>query len=84
MVTVRTAVTVLLVTVKFAVVDPAGTTTLEGTVATEVVLLPSVTDIPFTGAAPLRVTVPVDRLPPLTVDGFRAKDTSRGALTANR
>ena len=48
--------------------------TLEGTVATEVLLLVSVTVAPPEGAAPLRVTVPVELLCPLTLVGFRVND----------
>ena len=60
-----------MVTVKVAVVAPGATVTLDGTVATVVLLLESWTVIPAEGAAPLRVTVPVDGLPPTTLDGFK-------------
>jgi hypothetical protein len=56
-------------TVKFAVVAPAATVTLVGTVAAAVLLLDSVTTIPAAGAAELIVTVPLEELPPVTVVG---------------
>jgi hypothetical protein len=61
-------------TEKLALVLPACTVTLEGTVATEVLLLASVTSAPFAGAAALSVTVPVELLPPLRLDGFKPSD----------
>ena len=82
-VAVRVDITVLLVTVKFAVRDPAGTVTVLGTVATNVLLLERVTDIPFDGAGPFSVTVPVEGLPPLTVGGLRPTDERLGAETVN-
>lgn len=83
-VAVRVVVTVLLVTVKFAVREPAGTVTVLGTVAIDVLLLERVTDIPFDGAGPFSVTVPVEGLPPLTVEGLRPKDERPGAETVSR
>ena len=65
------AVTGLLVTVNVALVAPAGTVTLAGTVATAVLLLLSETGAPADGAAPERVTVAVDVAPPVTVPGLR-------------
>jgi hypothetical protein len=81
MVTDVEVVTAAVVTVKVAVVAPAGTVTLAGTVATEVRLLESVTTIPPAGAGPVSVTVPIDGLPPRTLSGLRDKDDSVGALT---
>ena len=57
--------TVVVETVKFAVVDPAATRTLARTVA-EPLLLVSVTVAPPVGAAADSVTVPVDDEPPVT------------------
>jgi hypothetical protein len=57
-------VTVLVVIGNVAVVAPAATVTLAGTVATEVRLLESVTTIPPAGAGPFNVSVPVDEFPP--------------------
>jgi hypothetical protein len=76
--------TALVATEKVAVVAPGGTVTLDGTVATFVLLLKSWTGIPVDGAALLRVTVPVDELPPTTVDGFKLNDSNAGAgVTVN-
>ena len=71
------------VTVKVAVVAPAATVTLGGTVATVVLLLESWTVIPDAGAAPLRVTVPVDGLPPTTFDGFNFNEDNAGRAIVN-
>ena len=70
-------------TVKVALVAPAATVTLAGTVATEVRLLERVTTAPPVGAGPESVTVPVDGAGPLTVVGFRVKALSVGAVTVN-
>ena len=70
------------VTVKLEVVTPAGTVTLAGTVAADVLLLVSVTTAPPLGADAVRVTVPVERLPPITVPGFRdTEETVAGGVT---
>jgi hypothetical protein len=61
--------TVPVVTVKFADVAPAATVTDAGTVAAEL-LLESETVTPPDGAAALRVTVPVDDAPPVTLAGL--------------
>lgn len=73
-------------TVKFALVFPAGTVMLGGTVATEVLPLESATTAPPEGAAAVRVTVPVELLPPPTLVGLRASELSVklvGALTVS-
>lgn len=71
-------VTDVVVAVKFALVDPDGTVTLLGTVAAELSLL-RLTTVPPDGAAALRVTVPVELLPPVTVDGFKLTEERVGA-----
>ncbi len=63
---------------KFALVAPDGTVTLEGTVATEVLPLLRETTMPPEGAAPLRVTVPWEVFPPTTLVGLRLTDESVG------
>ena len=70
MVTVVDAVTALVLTVKVALVAPAATVTLDGTLAAAVLLLESVTCAPPVGAGPLSVTVPVEEFPPVTLVGF--------------
>jgi hypothetical protein len=71
------------VTGKLAAAAPAATVTLDGTVATVVLLLESWMVIPVDGAVPLRVTVPVDGFPPATFDGFSFSDESVGGVIVN-
>ena len=66
------AVTEVVVTVKFALVAPAGTVTLAGTVAAAE-LSESVTSAPPLGAALVKVTLPCDVPPPDTLPGFSAR-----------
>jgi hypothetical protein len=82
-VTVLFDVTVLVVTVKVAVVEPAVTVTFEGTVATAVLLLVKLTPAPPAGAGPLRVTVPMEGVPPWTIVGLRDRALMLGVLTVN-
>lgn len=63
-VAVLVPVPVLLVTVNVALVAPARTTTLAGTVAFAVLLLVNFTVAPSKGAGPSKVTVPVEVAPP--------------------
>jgi hypothetical protein len=56
-----------------ALVDPAGTVTLEGTLAA-LLSLARVICAPPVGAGPLKVTVPVDDAPPATLVGFRVTE----------
>jgi hypothetical protein len=72
-VAVVAVVTVVVVTVKFALVDPAATVTLLGTLAAELLLL-KLTTVPPEGAAALIVTVPVELLPPVTLVGFKVNE----------
>ena len=73
------AVTALVVTVKFALLAPAATVTLAGTLAAAL-SLESDTCAPPEGAGPLSVTVPVEVcVPPVTLVGFSVSDESVGA-----
>lgn len=66
-------------TVKVALVLPAGTVTLEGTLAAAALLLESVISAPPAGAGPLSVTVPVeDCKPPTTLAGFNVSEVTVG------
>ncbi len=64
-----------------AVVAPAATVTLAGTVAAAVLPLLKATTAPPVGAWALRVTVPVDEPPPVTVVGLRLTELGTGAAT---
>lgn len=65
--------------VKVPVVEPPGTVTVAGTVAL-VVFDESATEMPPDGAAPFRVTVPVEGLPPATLVGFATRLRSVGGV----
>jgi hypothetical protein len=69
------AVTALVFTVNVALVAAAATVTLAGTVA-EALLLERVTTAPPLGAGPLRVTMPVEGDPPVTLFGLSATEES--------
>ena len=63
---------------KVTLLLPAGTVTLEGTLAAAL-LLESVTCAPPAGAGPLSVTVPVDDcVPPVTLVGFNVSEETVG------
>jgi hypothetical protein len=61
------------VIVNVALVAPLGTVTVTGTCATEVALLVRLTTAPPEGAFPVKVTVPVELLPPTTEVGVLVK-----------
>lgn len=74
--------TAVVVIVNEADVAPAGTVTLEGGVA-PALFVESVTTIPLEEAGPLRVTVPVDGVPPTTEVGETMRLTGIAGLTVN-
>ena len=65
-----------MLTGKFALVLPAATVTLAGTVAAAGVSLDSVTTTPPVGAGLINVTVPVAGLPPSNEDGVRVTEAT--------
>ena len=69
------------VTLKVAVVAPAATVTLAGTVAAAVLELVSVTTAPEGGALPVRVTVPVELTPPKTLVGASVTEVKAAGVT---
>lgn len=71
------------VIVNVAVRDPASTATVPGTCAAAALLLCSVTVMPPLGAAPLKVTVPVELLHPTTEVGVLVTDDRVGPLTVS-
>jgi len=73
--------TELVDTTKVAVVALAATVTLGGTVAAATLLLDSVTIAPPAGAGPVKVTVPVEEVPPITDVGFRVREVRAADVT---
>ena len=73
--------TVSEVTVKVVLVAPAGTVTVAGTVAADVLLDVTLTGKPPTGAALPIVIVPVEGDPPVTVVGFKETPVTTGGFT---
>lgn len=73
MVAVVEELTAVDVTVNVAVELPALTLTLAGTVA-DALLLDSAIAVPPAGAGALKVTVPVDGAPPVTLVGFNVTE----------
>jgi hypothetical protein len=71
----------LVVMVNVALLEPAAIRTLAGTWAADVLLLLRVTTAPAGGAAPLRVAVPVELLPPTTVPGDLLSEDKVAAVT---
>ncbi len=84
MVTLRVRVTRRVVMAKLAELAPAAIVTLTGAVAIVVLLLARLTTAPPVGAGPLRVTVPVDGEPPLTIVGLSVSElsTAGGGVSA--
>src|SRR4051794_41934643 len=76
MVTAAAVVTGVVVMANVAVLAAAATVTDAGTDAAVVLLLTSDTTAPPTGAAALRVTVPVLPAPPVTDAGFSVTDAN--------
>ena len=76
MVAVVFALTLLVDTVNVAVVSPAGTMTLAGTVAAAALELDSATEAPPAGAAAVRLTLPIDDVPPVTLDGSNVRSAT--------
>ena len=66
------AVTGLVLAANVALLAPAATVTLAGTVAAAVLPLIRETAAPPLGAGPLRVTVPIEGDPPVTLVGLSA------------
>jgi len=70
--------TALVAAVNVALVAPAGTMTVAGTVAMAVLLLESVTILPPAGAGAFKLTVPAEDDPPTTVEGLKLSALSAG------
>jgi hypothetical protein len=78
MVTEVDVATALVLIVKVALLLPAGTVTLDSTLAAPL-LLESITCAPPAGAGPLSVTVPVDDCaPPVTLVGLNVSEETVG------
>jgi len=71
------------VTLNVALELPAVTATLAGTVATAVSALIRLIVTPPVGAAPVRFTVPIEPVPPVTAAGFKTRDVSVGGRTVS-
>ena len=70
--------------VKVALVLPLDTVTVAGTPAAAVLLLNRDTTAPPVGAGPLKVTVPVEPVPPATEDGFTVTEERPGRMSNRR
>ena len=82
-VTVVSAVTALVVTGNVALMAPAGTVTLAGTV-TAGELAESVTTNPPAGAMEFKFTFPCKAVPPITLVGFTVTVESDGAVPVGK
>ena len=71
----------MVVSVNVAVFVFAATVTLDGTCASAVLPLDSVTKAPPAGACPFSVTVPVEVFPPITELGLSATELRTAAVT---
>jgi hypothetical protein len=78
---VAVAETGIVVTVKVAVVAPAGMVTLMGTVAAVFVVLNAT--VSAAAVAPVKVTVPVEEAPPIKVLGASPIELNAGGLTVS-
>lgn len=76
------AATALVATLNVALVAPAATVTLAGTVAAGL-LLESATCAPPAGAGPPRMTVPVTEVPPVTLAWLRLSDATPAGSTVS-
>ena len=72
----------VVVTLKFALVAPAGTVTVEETAAAGW-LLETATSAPPAGAGPFSVMVPVAEVAPVTLVGLTASEDTTGARTVS-
>ena len=73
----------LVVIANVALADPAGTVTEFGTPAAAVLLLDIEIAAPPLGAGPFSVSVPVEGVPPVTVELLRVNDASAGGWTVS-
>ena len=81
MVDIVDELTPLVVTVKLVWVAPPPMVILGGTAAAAMLLLDSATSMPAGGAAPFKVTVAVEGLPPTTEVGLRVSDDRLAGVT---
>ncbi len=68
---------------KVALVAPAATITLDGTLATPPLLLESMICAPPVGAGPSNVTVPLEEFPPITVEGLSVSEERVAGVTVS-